>query len=116
MSSFGGRFQAGNRLKRPEEFKLVFSSKQQRSKDRTFLFITRDNGIDQARLGLAVPKKHISKAVDRNRLKRIIREGFRTRKRQLAGKDIVVVVKSSLDINTKTVGSSLIKHWEKICK
>lgn len=115
MTSSEGRFRACNRLKRPEEFKLVFSSKQ-RSSDKSYLFLARQNNLNQARLGLAVPKKHISKSVDRNKLKRIIREGFRIRKSQLEGKDIVVVVKGPVNCKNKSIESSLVTHWEKMSK
>ncbi|MFT5396101.1 MAG: ribonuclease P protein component [Gammaproteobacteria bacterium] len=115
MSSFEGRFRACNRLKRPEEFKLVFSSKQ-RSSDKSFLFLARQNNLNQARLGLAVPKKHISKSVDRNKLKRIIREGFRLRQKQFEGKDIVVVVKGRVNCKNKSIEPGLITHWEKMSK
>lgn len=115
MSSFGGRFRSCNRLKRPEEFKCVFSSKH-RSSDKSFLFLARNNDINLARLGLAIPKKHIHRSVDRNRLKRIIRESFRLRQKQLAGKDIVVVVKNRLDVSRVKVDSMLVKHWDKFIK
>jgi len=115
MSSVEGRFRVINRLTRPEEFKHVFSSKQ-RSSDKSLLILARKNGTDQARLGLAVPKKHIPKAVDRNRLKRIIRETFRLRQKTTQGMDVVVVVKGSLKINSKMIGAELIKHWERVCK
>lgn len=115
MSSFEGGFRACNRLKRPEEFKLVFSSKQ-RSSDKSFLFLARQNDLNQARLGLAVPKKHISKSVDRNKLKRIIRESFRLRQKQLEGKDVVVVVKGAVNCKSKTIESELVKHWERMSK
>ena len=115
MSSFEGRFRACNRLKRPEEFKLVFSSKQ-RSSDKSFLFLARQNNLNQARLGLAVPKKHISKSVDRNKIKRIIREGFRLRLKQLEGKDVVVVVKNRVNCKSKSIESGLVTHWEKMSK
>ncbi|MCZ6803994.1 MAG: ribonuclease P protein component [Proteobacteria bacterium] len=115
MSSFEGRFQACNRLKRPEEYKRVFSSKH-RSSDKSFLFLAINNGISLARLGLAVPKKYIHSAVDRNRLKRIIRESFRSRQKQLEGKDIVVVVKNRLDVNREKIELMLIKHWDRIIK
>ena len=115
MSSFEGRFRASSRLKRPEEYKLVFSSKQ-RSSDKSFLFLARQNGINQARLGLAIPKKHISKSVDRNKLKRIIRESFRLRQKQLMGKDVVVVVKGAINCKSRSIDSELIKHWERVSK
>tara|TARA_R110000782_G_scaffold27256_2_gene69102 strand:- start:1498 stop:1845 length:348 start_codon:yes stop_codon:yes gene_type:complete len=115
VSSFERRFRACNRLKRPEEFKLVFSSKQ-RSSDKSFLFLARQNDLNQARLGLAVPKKHISKSVDRNKLKRIIRESFRLKQEQLEGKDVVVVVKGAVNCKSKTISAGLLKHWERMSK
>jgi len=80
------------------------------------LFLARQNNLNQARLGLAVPKKHISKSVDRNKLKRIIREAFRLRQKQLEGKDIVVVVKGRVNCKSMLIEPSLIPHWEKMSK
>lgn len=80
------------------------------------MFLARQNGINQARLGLAVPKKHIPRSVDRSKLKRIIRESFRLRKKQLAGNDIVVVVKGAVSFKNKVIESGLVKHWERVCK
>ena len=113
MSSSEERFRACNRLKRPEEFKQVFSSKR-RSSDHCFLFLAHRNGFDWPRLGLAVPKKHIHSAVERNRLKRIIRESFRLKQKKLKGNDIVVVIRNKLDVNKENIESILAKHWDKV--
>lgn len=115
MSSFGGRFRVCNRLKKPEEYKQVFSSKR-RSSDDCFLFLAKNNGYDRPRLGLAVPKKHINSAVERNRLKRIIRESFRVNQNKLKGNDFVVVVRKKLDVNNKNIDATLIKHWDNVIK
>ncbi len=113
MLSSEKRFRACNRLKRPEEFKQVFSSKR-RSSDKIFLFLAKSNDLSWARLGLAVPKKHIHSAVERNRLKRIIRESFRLKQKKLIGNDIVVVIRNKLDVNKNGVESMLAKHWDKV--
>ncbi len=115
LTSFGAGFRSCNRLKRPEEFKRVFSSKH-RSSDKSFLFLAKSNDFDLARLGLAVPKKHIHGAVERNRLKRIIRESFRLKQEKLKGKDIVVVVRNKLDVKQKNMGFVLARHWDKFIK
>ena len=115
LSSFGAGFRSCNRLKRPEEFKRVFSSKR-RSSDNSFLFLAKSNSFDLARLGLAIPKKHIHSAVERNKLKRIIRESFRIKQEKLKGNDIVVVVRNKLDVNQKNIESILAKHWDKVIK
>jgi ribonuclease P protein component len=47
----------------------------------------------EARLGLTITKKNIAHAVDRNRVKRIIRESFRLQGQALHSMDIVCFVK-----------------------
>ena len=44
----------------------------------------------EARLGLVVGKKLLKRAVDRNRVKRIIREQFRQRRESLPACDLIV--------------------------
>jgi ribonuclease P protein component len=48
------------------------------------------NGLSDARLGLIVPKRYIPRAVDRNRVKRLLREWFRRNQGALAGRDVLV--------------------------
>lgn len=115
MNSTGWRFSSCNRLKKPEQFKQVFSSKI-RSGDKSFLFVARKNGINIARLGLAVPKKNIHQSVKRNLIKRRIRESFRLKKDQFAGLDIVVVVKQHLKIDSADLEKILNKHWNNVSK
>lgn len=50
-------------------------------------------GITMPRLGLAVSRKVDKRAVERNRLRRLIREWFRHRQHGLRGGDLVVVGK-----------------------
>lgn len=61
--------------------------------------LLRGNGISvllggsnsgQARLGLIVPKRILQRAVDRNRVKRVLREWFRHSRERLAGRDCVI--------------------------
>ena len=80
------------------------------------MFLSVVNGKKEARLGLAVPKRNISSAVGRNRLKRLIRESFRKQKEKLRGKDVVVFVKKRVDVKQIKIEPILAKHWEKISK
>ena len=66
-----------------------------RSGDKWFTVLSRGNGQENARLGLAISKKQCKKAVARNRLKRVVRESFRQHKAGLKGLDIVVMNKAA---------------------
>lgn len=50
------------------------------------------NKMQTARIGLIVGKKALRRSVDRNRLKRVIRETFRLNRQELPKADIVVQV------------------------
>ena len=61
---------------------------------------------NQSRLGLVVSKKNISKAVERNRVKRVIRESFRKNKSQIPNLDVVVLIRKGIDALPNVVISS----------
>jgi ribonuclease P protein component len=48
-----------------------------------------------ARLGLAVSRKVSKRAVERNRIKRVVREAFRTHREDLPALDILVIARAS---------------------
>ncbi|MGQ9659417.1 MAG: ribonuclease P protein component [Thermochromatium sp.] len=72
------------------QFKWVFADAN-RAGRQGFVVLYRPNGLDRPRLGLAIAKKCARRAVDRNRLKRIVRESFRRSARRLPAVDIVVL-------------------------
>lgn len=55
-----------------------------------FRLYATDNGESGARLGLIVGKRQLKRAVDRNRVKRVLRETFRVNRSTLPAVDIVV--------------------------
>jgi ribonuclease P protein component len=56
----------------------------------------RENDVQQARLGLAISKRNLRRAVDRNLVKRLARESFRRYQSQLPAVDIVILSQPSL--------------------
>jgi ribonuclease P protein component len=96
------------------DFKRVFAHAI-RLRDSYFTVLaTSTNGCD-ARLGLAVSKRHVKRAVDRNRLKRIVREVFRHRREQLKGIDIVVMVGPSvLRAENAQLSGSISRHLDRL--
>ena len=108
-----------NKLVKSQQFRSVFRSSR-RSGDGAFLVIARKNSNNVARLGMSLPKKHVNQAVQRNRIKRVIRESFGSAQALLKGLDVVVVVLKGTDNNfdNKSLRSKLEQHWKKVsaCK
>jgi ribonuclease P protein component len=57
-----------------------------------FSLVLRANAFGIPRLGLIVPKRVFPRAVDRNRMKRVLRELFRSRQALLGSRDILIRV------------------------
>ncbi|GAA0247739.1 hypothetical protein GCM10009126_11570 [Rhodanobacter caeni] len=53
----------------------------------------RDNELGHARLGLAVSKRVSKRAVERNRIKRLVRESFRQVRHRLPAVDLMVMAR-----------------------
>jgi len=99
------------RLKKPAEYKKVFA-KPVKSSDIYFTLLAIKNDFDHPRLGLAIAKKNIRKAVDRNVIKRVVRENFRIQQQSLGNIDIVVLARrEALDASPELLRKSLEKHW-----
>ena len=114
MTIDGARFKKCARLLRPAEFSRVFD-KAIRSSDSLFTLLAAANKSALPRLGLAISKKNAHRAVDRNRIKRIVRESFRQCQATLPNTDFVVLAKKGTRLATNAaLFSSLNKHWEKL--
>jgi ribonuclease P protein component len=77
------------RLRRAADFRAAFSRGRTFSSG-NFVVRVRPNGRKTARLGTIVAKKLLPHAVDRNRVRRGMREIFRSRRAALVGLDVVV--------------------------
>lgn len=92
------RFRRADRLKKRYEFRRAQLSGR-RIHTPHFLIVVQPNALQNTRLGITVTKK-VGTAVQRNRIKRVVREVFR-RNRHLfpAGHDLVFIAKrGSTDI------------------
>lgn len=102
---------------RPAEFKQVFQQPI-RSGDRCFRVLARVNGIHHHRLGMAVSKKACSKAVGRNRIKRLVRESFRIQQLGQTSEsalDFVVLPTSwAAKQSNNMLTESLLAHWQRV--
>ncbi len=85
------------KLKRSWQFEKVYKNGNKYISE-PFIIYVLPNGTENVRIGLTVTRK-VGKSVQRNRIKRIIREAFRSLNGIFPGNDIVVVArKSSVDI------------------
>lgn len=69
----------------------------------------KDNGLGHARLGLAISKRVSKHAVERNRIKRLLRESFRRVRHRLPPVDLMVMAREQV---TTMPGSQLLCELE----
>jgi ribonuclease P protein component len=108
------RFARGQRLLKPGEFKRVFD-RACRSADKHLTVLAAVNLLPHGRLGLAISKKNVKLAVQRNRIKRLVRESFRHHQDIVSGYDVVVMVRRGIDdLSNAEITAALHKHWRRI--
>lgn len=113
----GNTFKKQHRLLKGYQFQHVFEQPPFRASHPALLVLAKPNNLDHARLGLVIGKKHIKKAVRRNRVKRLIRDSFRNRLKYLPGFDVIVLARSSADtLDNSEVSSILNGLWKRVIK
>lgn len=106
-------FPRARRLTRPAQFSRVFS-RAHRSSDQYFTVLANDNDGHDPRLGLAISKRAAKKAVQRNRLKRIVRDVFR-RQTNLPARDFVVMAGTAAKgASNSQLRASLDRHFRRL--
>ena len=108
------KFSRAMRMNNPRDFSRVFRQAK-RTGGGGLTILTVENSVGHPRLGLAIAKKHLKLASERNRLKRIIRTSFRQHQPAFANIDIVVL--SRLDVNKRNstqIWEALERQWETV--
>lgn len=105
-------FKKTQRLLTKNDYNYVFEQAQKIvTSELTILF--RENNLGHARLGLALSKKMIAKAHDRNRIKRMIREAFR--QEELPAVDMIFLARHGVAIQSNaTINAGLSRVWKKL--
>mgnify|MGYP003471056350 FL=1 len=77
--------------------------------------IARPNGLGHARLGLAVGVRAAGNAVNRNRVKRVVREAFRHIRQELPAVDLVVNARPAAGkASNADMTASVVALWNRI--
>lgn len=105
-------FKKEQRLLTKRDYEVVFKQAKKIATSE-FVFLFRENTVGKPRLGLALSKKNIAKAHDRNRIKRLLRETFRLQ--SLPAVDIVVLARQGVSgLNGSALTAKLGKAWNKL--
>jgi ribonuclease P protein component len=105
---------AQRRLRRKSDFEAAYASGR-RFGNGFFAVTARPNDIGGPRLGLAVSVKNAGNAVERNRLRRTIRESFRLHQHELPAVDIVVSARArAREAAGPELRASLDTLWKKV--
>ncbi|SJN41886.1 ribonuclease P protein component [Psychrobacter sp. JB385] len=111
------RFTKEQRLLTPAAFREVFDAPERKLHQSHLMAFVRANNEEKPRVGMAITKRKVPTAVARNLIKRQIREQFRTKALNIENKDIVFIVKKSInDIDNKELKIQINNIFKKIEK
>ena len=104
------------RIRHKTQFDRVYAEGR-RFGDAFFGVIARANETDGPRLGMAIASKVAGNSVQRNRIRRIIRESFRLRQHLLPRVDLVVGARARVrGAPSAELRASLDALWEQVTK
>lgn len=108
-------FDKSRRLLKAADYKPVFDKAVFKVSSQQVLFLSRPNRLSHPRLGLVIAKKNVRFAVQRNRIKRIIRDSFRLNQADIPALDIVVLARRNLDaLDNKALHKTIAQLWQQL--
>jgi ribonuclease P protein component len=107
-------FPRDHRLVNKAQFQSVFDESTKASQ-RYLLALYKPNSAVQARIGIIVGKRVANLSVERNRIRRVIRESFRANQEKLKGLDIIVIARQQSDSLDKVqLREGIDKLWQRL--
>ena len=101
------------RILTTREYKSIFSNANIKLVDKYCLLLAHRKPTNQARIGIVVAKKNVPLAVDRNRIKRLVRESFRHHQQCLVNMDLVIIVKPKLKkLSNHQLSQIIARKWQ----
>jgi ribonuclease P protein component len=105
------------RLLTPAHFQQVFANPPVKAVTAELTVLAVPNQLTHARIGVTISKKRAKRAVDRNRIKRQIRESFRLKQYKIPTFDIIVIAKDGVvKLTNEALQERLSYLWRTISK
>lgn len=95
----------------------MFQSADYKISSPQLLILASNNQLDLPRLGLVIAKKNVRLAVQRNRIKRHIRESFRLKQHNMPNIDAIVLARRGIDkLSDEQQAALLDQQWHRLIK
>ena len=102
------------RLTGARQFTRVFK-RARRFSTGAVTVLAEPNPLGHPRLGLAISRRHVKRAVGRNRIKRVVRESFRAHQGTLDSLDVVVLTRAGIETRSNDeIRAWLELHWKRL--
>jgi len=109
------RFTKRDRLLKKAEFDLAFKQGRRFSAG-SFLAMVAPNEHGHARLGFALAKKNAPLAVQRNRIRRLLRERFRLGQAALGTVDLVISLRGKPPSGASELTAAVQDFWQQLAR
>ena len=110
-------FGKAKRLLNAKDYSRVFDGSEVRASHKNLLLLAKKSTEPGHRLGLVIAKKNVRLAVERNRIKRIAREFFRTLPQSDTSLDVVLLARRGIgDLDNAELCTILQQQWQKLVR
>jgi ribonuclease P protein component len=111
----GARFGKAKRLLNASDYSRVFNDPDARASHKHVLLLAKTSERPEHRLGLVIAKKNVRFAVQRNRIKRVAREFFRTMPNTEPPMDVVLLARRGMgQLDNAELSTILQQQWQKL--
>ena len=111
MSLDNNSFSYRERLHSARQYQRVFKQANKSSSE-SLIMLFRKNNVGFPRIGIVAAKRKLKRAVDRNTVKRVIRDSFRLNKSKLPSYDFIIILKKPIQtIRSDKLRKEITAFW-----